>query len=342
MNRRECLRAAVALPLAATICRESWAADEVAARWPAEKLDLATLRTLTEIAGPEGPSLLPDGSIATVEHVLGQVIRVDSAGLKQVLATTGRAPVGTAVGHDGSVYVAKLNPAAVAKKMAAGRTSQSPPARGGGATPAEDSAAALIRIDPKTLQSHTVYDSYEGRPLIGPNDLVVDRWGDLWLTDFADNCVYCCRTDGSSIQRVISDATGVNGITLSPDGRTLYIMNNRQIVGYTVEARGRLQQREGRAALKALAPWPEGVEIPDGMRMEASGNLLLGCARAGLLVMSPTGQIVSQTLLPGLQPINMTFGGAGRTTLYVAAGAASRTQGRLVSLTWPRAGAKPL
>jgi gluconolactonase len=339
MNRRECLSAAAALPLASSFWRVSWAAEEAAVRWPAEKLDLSTLRTLTEIAGPEGPSMLPDGSIATVEHVLGQVIRVGNDGVKQVLATTGRAPVGTAVGHDGMVYVAKLNRAAVAKKMTAGRASQpAAPA----APPAEDSAAALIRIDPKTLQSHTVYDSYQGQPLVGPNDLVVDRWGDLWLTDFADNCVYCCRTDGSSIQRVISDAPGVNGITLSPDGRMLYIMNNGQIVGYTVEARGRLQQRAGQPVTKILAPWPEGVETPDGMRMEASGNLLLGCARGGLLVMSPKGRIVSQTLLPGLQPINMVFGGPGRTTLYVAAGAASRSQGKLVALTWPRAGAKPL
>src|SRR5688572_15804306 len=52
---------------------------------------------------PEGPSLLPDGSVAVVEMQGGSVYTTGSRGR---LAGLGGGPNGSAVGTDGTIYVA--------------------------------------------------------------------------------------------------------------------------------------------------------------------------------------------------------------------------------------------
>lgn len=334
LSRRDLIVGVGALCAGSAVMRSAWA--QSADRWPAEAVDLSQLRVLADIAGPEGPSLLPDGSIATVEYEKGIVIRVDASGRKQTLATLGMAPVGTAVGHDGLLYVVKLNPAGMAKAFA----SRGGPGGPRDTPPPADSPAGVFQINPATLACKTLYSSYEGQALVGPDDIIIDRWGDIWFTDFGVNCVYWCRTDGSAIKRVIADVPGVNGIALSPDHKTIYILGNGNLLAYTITGRGQLQQQGAQARARVVAAWPAGVEPGDGMRMEASGNVVNGCGKDGILVISPSGQILSQTKLPGLQPINMAFGGPDLKTLYIAAGGESRSKGKFVALPWPRAGMK--
>ncbi len=54
---------------------------------------------------PEGPVVLPDGSIAVVEIESGHVVRVGLDGRKDVVADVGGGPNGAALGPDNQLYV---------------------------------------------------------------------------------------------------------------------------------------------------------------------------------------------------------------------------------------------
>jgi gluconolactonase len=75
----------------------------------------------------------------------------------------------------------------------------------------------------------------------------------------------------------------------------------------------------------------------DSMKVEANGNLLVGTLIAGCIsVFSPAGALLEQVYLPDSRVTNLAFGGPDLRTLYV-----TLTQsGRLVSVPWPRPGAK--
>src|SRR3546814_13862235 len=77
----------------------------------------------------------------------------------------------------------------------------------------------------------TLYDSFEGERLKGPNDIVFDADGGFWFTDHGQvrdtgrdhGAVFYAAADGSRISRQRADMMGPTGIGLSPDGRTLYV-----------------------------------------------------------------------------------------------------------------------
>ena len=59
----------------------------------------------TGLKFPEGPVVMPDGSVIVVEIEGGRLIRVLASGEKQVVATLGGGPNGAALGPDGKIYV---------------------------------------------------------------------------------------------------------------------------------------------------------------------------------------------------------------------------------------------
>jgi gluconolactonase len=305
-------------------------------------IDPSRLKTLaTGLRGTEGPSVLPDGSVALVEPMGGAVVRVSTDGTRKVLTTTGMGVAGTALGRDDALYVAKINLAGLLNRPpppgagvpgAAG----SPPGGSGGNPPMTPSPAAILRIDLTTGEVRTLYTAYQGTLLEEPNDLVVDEWGDLWFTDAANGSVYSARADGSDIQRSIADAQGINGIALSPDRRTIYIVGNGKLLAYTITARGKLKQENGRAVAREVATLDPKLRRPDGMKTEANGDLLLACWDDGILRYSPGGKFISQTKIPGVAIVNLAFGGKDGHTLYLAV---NNNAGSLQSISWPRAGA---
>ena len=58
----------------------------------------------TELAFPEGPIAMPDGSIVLVEIKAGRLTRVRD-GVKRTIAKLGGGPNGAAIGPDGYCYV---------------------------------------------------------------------------------------------------------------------------------------------------------------------------------------------------------------------------------------------
>jgi|GEM_PF-4647071 len=124
---------------------------------------------------PEGPVVMPDGSVILVEIAEGQITRVRPDGSKSVVAKTGGVPNGLALGPDGKLYCCNnggfeymeangfLAPHGIAQDYSGGR---------------------IERIDIDTGAVEILYKSGDfGCSLRGPNDIVFDAHGGFWFTD---------------------------------------------------------------------------------------------------------------------------------------------------------------
>jgi gluconolactonase len=101
-----------------------------------------------------------------------------------------------------------------------------------------------------------------------------------------------------------------NGITLSPNGRILYVANSdeRNIRAYDVDRNG------GVSGERTVVSGIEGV--PDGIRTDEKGNLYV--AAKGILVYSPEGKLLA-TIPLAETPSNCAFGDPDLQTLYITA-----------------------
>lgn len=162
---------------------------------------------------------------------------------------------------------------------------------------------------------------YEGRRFLKTNDLVFDASGGLWFTDplFGRKAgeqpvmgVYY-RAPSGDVSLVIEDLNRPNGVMLSPDEKTLYVLPSSGSTGYAydVTAPGSVQNR------RDFGPCPGGG---DGMTVDEEGNVYLTSGRLrAVLVISPEGVEIDRIKLPG-GPSNVCFGGPAHRTLFVTAG----------------------
>src|SRR4051795_13722124 len=198
-------------------------------------------RTITEgLEFPEGPVALADGSVLLVEIAAGALTRVAPDETKSVVAELGGGPNGAAIGPDGKCYVCNNGGFSWHKDD---RNFLRPTGR------AEDYATGRIeQVDIETGVTRVLYDSCDGVPLKGPNDIVFDAAGGFWFTDLGKTygrlmdrgAVYYARIDGSLIREVIFPILTPNGIGLSPDGRTLYVSETEtsRIWSYPITGEG--------------------------------------------------------------------------------------------------------
>ena len=93
----------------------------------------------------------------------------------------------------------------------------------------------VIKTDMKTGKSYIIAGLYEGKPFNSPNDITIDEKGRIYFSDprylghepidQPVQAVYRIDTDGS-IHRIITDAGKRNGVCISPDQKTLYVVGN--------------------------------------------------------------------------------------------------------------------
>ena len=133
-------------------------------------------RTITDgLLFPEGPIAMPDGTVLVVEIARGTLTRVFPDGRKEIVAATGGGPNGAAIGPDGKCYVCnnggfKWQVEPNGNRRSIGQS--------------DDYVSGRIeRVDLDTGAVEVLYDSCDGRPLKGPNDIVFDRQGGFWFTD---------------------------------------------------------------------------------------------------------------------------------------------------------------
>jgi len=172
---------------------------------------------------PEGPVAMPDGSVILVEIERRALSRVTPDGKIHVVAQLGGGPNGAAMGPGGKIYVTNNGGLKFVER----------PGKLFPVAQADDYTSGSIQVvDPETGKFDTLYDRCDGRRLNGPNDLVFDGAGGFWFTDLgktrdrdADRgVVYYAKADGSSIKEAVFPLERPNGIGLSPDEKTLYVV----------------------------------------------------------------------------------------------------------------------
>jgi gluconolactonase len=176
-----------------------------------------------------------------------------------------------------------------------------------------------------TLASH-----YNGKRLNAPNDLCFDRYGRIYFTDprygdrsdLEQDCraVYRIELDGS-LARVIDDMETPNGILISADNRTLYLVDHnpdtggaRTLVAYDIDSSGTCTRRG------VLHDYGSGYG-GDGMVLDMAGNIYLTAGdgnAAGVYIFTPDGEQLGFIQTPEIAG-NCTFGGPDLRTLYIAA-----------------------
>ena len=192
----------------------------------------------------------------------------------------------------------------------------------------------VTRTDLKTGKIEVLADSYEGKPLVGPNDVSIDGKGRLYFTDLVGVAVY--RIDGpGKVVRILAapDIQRPNGIQISPDDRKLYLIEANGAQGGARMIRSYDLQPDGTVRnMKVHYNFYPGRSA-DGMSIDTQGNLYASAGlnqlrgtsetldtKAGVHVISPEGKLIKFIPIPEDTITNNAFGGPDMKTLYVTAG----------------------
>src|ERR1700730_2539493 len=185
-------------------------------------------------------------------------------------------------------------------------------------------------------------DSYQGKKLNSPNDLVYKSDGSLYFTDPP----YGLPTQGDSdqikelqvngvyripdafdqkpgaapardqLQLLVKDLPRPNGIAFSPDEKYLYVDNSQPKklwMRYRVKEDGTLT--DAKVFYDATSDKRPGA--PDGMKVDRKGNVY-SSGPGGIWIFSPEGKPLGTILMPE-NASNVNWGGVDRKTLYITA-----------------------
>jgi gluconolactonase len=287
---------------------------------------------------PEGPVAMPDGSVILVEIERRTLSRVTPDGKVRVIATLGGGPNGAAMGPGGKIYVTNNGGLKFVER----------PGKLFPVLQAHDYTGGSIQVvDPETGRFETLYDHCDDRRLRGPNDLVFDAAGGFWFTDLgktreqdADRgAVYYAKADGSLIQEAIFPLERPNGIGLSPDERTLYVVetSTARCWSFQLSAPGCIESANGpyRGEKGKVIAGLGGYQMFDSLAVDSEGHICVATLITGAVSdIWPGANRVDQYLLPDMMVTNVCFGGRELRTAY----ATLSMGGTLVSFEWPRPG----
>jgi gluconolactonase len=169
----------------------------------------------------------------------------------------------------------------------------------------------------------TLVDSYQGRKLNSPNDVVVKSDGTIWFTDpdyglagrpkeQDGNFVFRYDERSKTLTAVIKDFDKPNGLCFSPDESQLYVADSgtpRHIRVFPVNRDGTLG--EGTLFCTIDKGGPDGIRADEAGRIWSSSG-------DGVQIFSPDGRLVARILLPQAAA-NLAFGGPQGRTLYMTA-----------------------
>jgi gluconolactonase len=287
---------------------------------------------------PEGPVACDDGSILLVEIERKTISRVfPNGGLEVVVALEG-GPNGLSVGPGGAIYVCNNG------GFLFTRTNGIKHVRPG--VPEGYIGGWIERVDPVSGESVTLYDHCGEHRLVGPNDLVFDRHGGFYFTDFGkfhdrfrpNGGLYYAKADGSCIVEVAYPMFTPNGVGLSPDGAVVYVAESEtcRLWAFDLEEPGLVKRHP--------FPSPHGGRIVcslpgyqrfDSLAVDNFGNVCAATLMSGCIsVISPSGQILRQAPTNDPFTTNICFGGLDMKTAYITLSGT----GKLISMDWPDPG----
>ena len=301
----------------------------------------------------------------------------------ELLFTTELLTEGPVVAEDGSVYFSEITFTAVTGNAAGyiwrydpktGKTAiyRSPSGMSNGlkfdaqgrliaAEGADYGGRRVTRTDLATGKAEIIAGLYNGKPFNAPNDITLDEKGRIYFSDprylghepVEQPIFGVYRIDPDlSVHLIITDAGKPNGVAVSPDQKSLYVVSNDDgttdpfrlppemakppkgrmaLLAYDLHEDGSATFRE-----KLVDYYPEAG--PDGLVCDVEGNLWVAArdeTRPGINVYSPKGEELARIPMPSRGgkdflgntapltiPTNVAFGrGKESKTLYVTADA---------------------
>ena len=239
---------------------------------------------------------MPDGSVLVVGN--GGVIKFDPAGNMTTIVENSDQAAGLTIDSKGRVIAAQYT-----KKVSV--------------------------IYPKGSEE-VLTSSFDGKPYIRPNDLIVDKKGGVYFTDCYQigatrspddlpQSVYYI-TPSKKVIRVADDIRRPNGITLSPDEKTLFVndWDAPYLVAYSVQSDGTLKNRKNFGKFDLKQETDHGlVSGADGLCIDSAGHTF-STTPAGVQVFNAKGEHLGNIDAPyDMPPQNCGFGGPGNAYLYV-------------------------
>ena len=269
----------------------------------------------TTVAFTEGPAVDRDGSVYFTDIINERIMKLGADGVLSTYRERSNAANGLLIDPQGRLIACE------------GGLFERPGVKRQG-TP------RLTRTDLKSGKIETIASGYEGKPFSAPNDVTIDSKGRLYFTDLAGAAVYRLETSGTVARILMApDVQRPNGIQVSPDDKTLYL----------IEAN---QAKDGARMIRAYDLQPDGTvrnmrvhynfypgRSADGMSIDSEGNLYASAGmsqlrgssetldtKTGVYVISPAGKLLKFIPIPEDFITNNAFGGADMKTLYVTAG----------------------
>jgi gluconolactonase len=175
----------------------------------------------------------------------------------------------------------------------------------------------------------TLAERLGGKRLNSPNDVIADSKDNIWFTDpsygistpyegslaeseIGSRNVYRLSPDGQ-LEAVITDLQQPNGLALSNDEQTLYVVDSgvqpAKLMSYALDTSAK--PTSGRV----FAECPNGMY--DGLRIDDAGHVWTS-AGDGVHCLGPDGKLLGKILIPETVS-NVCFGGPEKNRLYITA-----------------------
>jgi gluconolactonase len=178
-------------------------------------------------------------------------------------------------------------------------------------------------------------ESFAGKRLTGPNDVVVKSDNSIWFSDNGAGTrgnylghaapqelpfrVYRIDPRSGEISVAVGDMQRPNGLCFSPDESRLYVVDtpagDKTVHVYDVVENG-TRLVNGRVFFNAMPGYA------DGIRCDTQGNVWCGFSGGeghdGVAVFAPDGVLIGRILLPE-RCANLCFGGRKRNRLFMTA-----------------------
>ena len=204
--------------------------------------------------------------------------------------------------------------------------------------------ARITRTTMATGAIEVLADGYEGKLLHRTNDVTLDGSGRIYFTDRPEpghgseytgvHGVYRIDPDGT-VERILTEpeVERPNGVVISPDDATLYVIETRQAEGGPRSILAFDLAADGTAGNKRVFHDFYPGRSGDGMTIDTEGNLYVAAGMnrlrgttetldnpAGVYVFAPDAELLEFIPIPEDYITNAAFGGPDMRTLYVTAG----------------------